>query len=194
MLGKVFLYEKDLKKAKSYFKKSKNYLMLSYCLLMEGKAFRAELILKFIKEESPAAKWLYFLSRLVQDKNSENPTYFQIRNFFEQDLEMLFFYNQNKFIDKVLLNTESLSNFNREVYKYCARVFLNNGFYDKAEEYLKTSLDICYKDPETHFLNGELYIKKKMYDKAALSFNKAIEVNSGYCPAKIQLQILNNIS
>ena len=57
---------------------------------------------------------------------------------------------------------------------------------------LLKSLGICYKDPETHFILGEIYEKEGNIEQAKNYFKKAIEANGEYAPATRKLNLLTN--
>ena len=192
ILGKIQLNESNYDKALSMFEKAKNILGLGYCKFLQGKPKEAEKILLLIKDSSSFVNWILFLISLCNDAKDIYPTYFQIRNFYEQDLEMLFKAKQYEIIKKILNKNYYLERFNREIYKYSARVLKNNNYEKEAEELLKKSLDICYKDPETHYMLGEIYLIQNKKDIAIKAFKISEEVNNGYYPAYNRLKDLIN--
>lgn len=192
ILAKSALYSGFIKDAYLYFNKAKNIYGCAYCKFLTGNLEEANIMLKLIKNSSPAVNWLIFLIEVINNKITNQPTYFQIRNFYEQDLEMLFHYKQNDFINKIVEKNYYMENFNKEIYKYTARVLLNNKYIDIAEKFLKKSIDICYKDPETHYILGELYISKKNFSKAKKEFDISNNVTGEYLPAKNKLKDLCN--
>ena len=105
---------------------------------------------------------------------------------------MLFFYKKAEYIKKIIRENSYLEYFNREIYKYSGRVLLRNNQWNLAEKFFKKSLDIFYKDPETHYLLGELYEKEKNYTKAEKEYKLANEVNKGYLPAVNKLKKLGS--
>ena len=157
LLGKIALYELNAELAFEYFNKAGNLYGCAYSKFLKGEINEARIYLTLIKEASSASNWLYSLITILCDKYYVEPTYFQIRNFYEQDLEMLFLYKQNEITNEIINKNGLLFKYNREIYKYTARVLHNNRYNNEAKILLKKSLEICYKDPETHFLLGEIY-------------------------------------
>ena len=192
MLGKIALYEIHPEEAFENFNKAGNVYGCAYCKFLTGELDEARILTTLIKDTTPAADWLLCLINLLNEDYNRYPTYFQIRNFYEQDLEMLFLYNQYSIINKIIRLNGYLETFNREIYKYSARVLGNNGHYKEAKTLLKQSLKIWFKDPETHFMIGEIYEKENNKDEAIKSYQKAIEVNTEYLPASIKLKDLRN--
>ncbi len=190
--GNKALQAGEIQSAIDLFKKSKNLFGQAYCCFLTGDFEGAKCFLKPIQESSSAANWLLSLISITEGKEEITaPSYFQIRNFYEQDLEMLFLYKQKDTVRKILNNNQYFEKYNREIYKYSARVLLNNKIYDTAEKLLKKSLDILYKDPETHYMLGEIYEIKKEYTEAKKEYNKANKITGEYLPAKNKLEKLN---
>ena len=192
ILGKINLEETNYDIAFNFFYKAKNIPGCGYCKFLEGEIEKAKDILSSINDSSSFVNWILFLINLYNDVKDIYPTYFQIRNFYEQDLEMLFKARQYEIIKKILNKNYYLERFNKEIYKYSARVLKNNNFEKEAEELLKKSLNICYKDPETHYILGEIYLIQNKKDMAIKSFKKSEEVNNGYYPAYNRLKDLCN--
>lgn len=192
MLGDIALQEIEPEKAFEYYNKAENIFGCAYCKFLQGDLEEARILSTLIRNSSPSADWLYSITNLLLNNLSFFPSYFQIRNFYEQDLEMLHKYNQQKIIDKLLTITPLLANINREIYKYSARVLYNNKYYEQSKQLLLKSLDIWYKDPETHYMLGEIYEKEKDFDKAIKSYQKSNEATGEYAPAIRKLNLLTN--
>lgn len=188
----TLLQSEKIKDAFNIFKNSGFIFGQAYCYFLSGNLNQAKILLNLIKDSYSAVKWLICLISIIEDKKLEPTTYFQIRNFYEQDLEMLFLYNRQDFIKKVIEKNSYLENYNKEIYKYSARVLKNNKQNENALKLLKKSLDIFYKDPETHYLLGEIYEELKDYDSAKKEYIKANEATGEYLPAKNKLKNLSN--
>lgn len=190
MLARIAILEKSPELAFEYFNKTGNVYGCAYTKFLQGDLEEARILSTLVKNSSPAADWLFSLISIIQNEYMVEPTYFQIRNFYEQDLEMLFLYNQAEIIEEIIRKNTFLENFNKEIYKYSARVLYNNRYYEQAKILLKKSLDIFYKDPETHFLLGEIYNISGETEKAKNSYKKAVEANGEYAPAAEKLKHL----
>lgn len=189
--AKSALYTGNIHESYIFFNKAQNIYGCAYCKFMMGCITESKVLLNLVKDSSPAVRWLLFLIEILEDDISEVPTYFQIRNFYEQDLDILFLYNQRKIINTIVEKNSYIECFNREIYKYTARVLFNNNYIDLAEKFLKKSLNVCYNDPETHFLLGELYLIKKDFIKAKQEFSLSNSVTGEYFPAKNKLKDLS---
>ena len=192
MLGDIAIIDIEPEKAFEYYNKAENIFGCAYCKFLEGELEEALIFATLIRNSSPAADWLYSIINILQNNLTYFPTYFQIRNFYEQDLEMLYKYKQQKIVDKLLTVIPLLENINREIYKYSARVLYNNKYNEQAKCLLLKSLDIWYKDPETHYILGEIYEQEKDLDKAIKSYQKSNEATGEYAPAIRKLNLLTN--
>lgn len=190
MLAKIFLQEGDLNQAYNFFNQAKNFQGCGYCKFLTGNLAQAEIIMTMIKDSSPFANWILFLIDIIKCENKRVPTYFQIKNFYEQDLNMLYKAGQIEYAKKIIEKNNFLERYNKEIYKMTARVLMNNEILVEAQRYLKKSIDICYKDPETHYMLAEIYIKSANIEKARQEFLKCIEVSGTYLPAENRLKDL----
>ena len=180
----------QLQEAYQDFKRAGDALRCAYCLFLGGNIKDAERIINGIKDESPPAKWLFFLIMILTGRQAENPSYFQIRNLYEPLMNMLLQYKNYAFADCILKNTDYLSKYNLEIYKYAARVMLDNGEAEKAVYYLKKSADILYNDPEMHFMLAEAYEALGNIKEAENECIKSNEAGKGYYPAVKKLKEL----
>lgn len=192
MLGKIELYQLHPQTAYEYFSESNNIYGCAYSKFLQGDFNEAKILLSIIRNSSPAADWLFSLINILEDNYNYAPTYFQVRNFYEQDLEMLFLYKQTDLAYKLIKKNDFFLNFNKEIYKYNARVLFNNKYIEEAKQFLRKSLELYYNDPESHFLFGEIYERTNEIEKAKKSYQKANEVSGEYLPAKEKIYHLFN--
>lgn len=190
MLGRIYLQDGNLDKALEVFEKANNIEYCAYCHFLKRNFNEARIMLTIIKDSSSFVNWLLFLIELLEDNKPQNPSFFQIRNFFEQDLEMLFTVKQYDLIEKIIKKIKYLELFNKEIYKFSARVFFNHELYNSALNLLKKSAEIFYKDPETHYMLGEIYLRTNNIKEAIKEFKISDEVNNGYLPAIKRLKEL----
>ena len=80
---------------------------------------------------------------------------------------------------------------NQESYKFIGRVFVNNEYFDLAELFLKRAKDICYVDPEVHFLLAKCHLHNNDKKEAKKALKTSIEKGYGYYPAKKLLEAIN---
>ncbi len=186
------LQEGNIKEAYSIYDKIQSLSGCGYCNFLLGNLDEAEIQLNLIKGYSSFVNWLISLIGIIKEyEDYEFPTYMQIKCFYEQDLDMLLNCKNNDLAQKIINKNQHLEYFNREIYKYSARVLLNHGDTLTSEQLLYKSLDILYKDPETHYLLGEIYLKRFETEKAKKAFINANKVVGEYLPA---LKKINDLS
>lgn len=166
---------------KDFFKENGNILEYGYCLILEGQLDKAEQVLRTI--DSIRADWAVKLIPFMKGHVEILPTYFQIRNFLEIDINLLLLAKQTDSISYILGGADILYSVNCETYKYIARVMMNNGFYDIAKNYLKEGRSNTYNDPELHFMYCQYYIKNGEFDKALQSIQECLKILPEYYPA-----------
>lgn len=178
-----------LDKAHNYFKQCCDISGCALCLFLEEKTDEAYTLLERNLDLNPAVNWLLcFIDAAEERPQKHIPSYFQIRNFYELYLNLVIQYKKFEYAGKILKNIEYFACFNKEVYKYTARVFMEAGRYDDALLFLKKSLDVYYKDPEVHFMLGEIYYNSGNKTQAENEFITADEVSGGYYPAQKRLK------
>ena len=67
----------------------------------------------------------------------------------------------------------------------------NNKYFDLAKLYLNEAKNICYIDPEVHYLLAKCYIHEGDTEKAVKSLKTSVEKGYGYYPAKKLLENIN---
>lgn len=162
-----------------------NSLEHAYLAILEGDLISAQKVFKSI--DSPRARWGRVLTDILSGYLKNYPTYFEIRNFLEIDLDFLIKNEKIDYVELVLGSLEVLCEINQETYKYVARVMLENRLYKAAREYLEKSKSVFYNDPELHFLFAKYYITAREYEKADFYLDECLNILPEYYPAK-QLQ------
>lgn len=161
------------------------------CELLQGHYEEAKKIWMSIKEDSPATLWSKSLLELINLYVIHPPTFFQIRAFLECDLDALLKAEQINFCENIVNCAKILQDRNQETYKFIGRVFTNNEYYELASLFLDKAKDVCYIDPEVHFLLAKCYVAENDIKKAQKSLETCIKVGYGYFPAKKMLKELN---
>ena len=137
----------------------------------------------FRKIDSPRSKWGRVLVSILQGYRSFYPTYFEIRNFLEIDLDFLLKNNKIDYVEQCLGALEILSGINQETYKFAARVMLENKLFSAATKYLERSKQIYYNDPELHFMYAKHLMDTAHYNEAYYYINECLKLLPSYYPA-----------
>ena len=155
----------------------------AYIAILENDLSTAKTIFKAI--DSPRAKWGEVLIDIFSGYVENYPTYFQIRNFLEIDLDFFIKNEKIHYVEYILGSIDILAKINQETYKYIARVMLENKLYKASREYLEKSKDVFYNDPELHFIFSKYFIKSRDYEKADFHLDECLRILPDYYPAKL---------
>lgn len=155
----------------------------AYLALLEDDVNLARAIFESI--DSPRARWGRAFTAILLGYIDIYPSYFEIRNFLEIDLDFLLKNEKIDYVEHFLGALDILVKINQETYKYTARVMFENRLYKAAREYLEKSKNIFYNDPELHFLYAKYYIKMREYDKADFYLDECLNILPDYFPAKM---------
>lgn len=137
----------------------------------------------FQQIDAPRAKWGSILVSIFEGYLEIYPTYFQIRNFLEIDLDFLLKNEKINYIEQLLGALDIFADINQEVYKFTARVMYENKFYSSALKYMEKSKKIHYKDPELHFMLARYYLKVHDINEAYFYIQECIKLLPDYYPA-----------
>lgn len=172
-----------------FFSKNKNLKFKlrsvehAYMALLNDDLASAAAIFESI--DSPRAKWGKALVDILSGYIEIYPTFFEIRNFLEIDLDLLIKNEKIDYVEQVLGSLNLLSDINQETYKYVARVMFENRLYKTAREYLEKSKDLFYNDAELHFLFAKYYIKTREYETADFHLDECLNILPDYYPAQM---------
>ncbi len=163
----------------------KGYLLESgYCELLSDNIDNAKKIFSLIKDSDIRAHWGYFLILMIEGIIYEYPSYFELRNFLEIDLDILINYFKGDYVEKIIRYADYMFTINPEVHKYIGRVFYNNDMKEQAMFFLNRARNYFYHDPELHFLLAYIYYNDKDYQKAQKALEDCLYILPNYFPAK----------
>jgi len=166
-----------------FFAENGCILELAYWNLLHQRPEEAEALFKEIEAQDTRAQWGVFIAGLVQGKINGYPTYFQLRNFLEIDLNLFLQYYLGEYVEQVIKYTDWLYTINAETPKFIGRVFLKNGYDDYGLLFLNKGKDYLYQDPELHYLLAEYYAEIGDLQKTKESLNNCLCVLPHYYPA-----------
>lgn len=191
ILARIYLNEKEYQKAAQIYKQTGMLYEYGRCELLQGHLDKTKSIWDDIKEENQAVLWGRSLLEFINLYVVHIPSFFQIRAFLEVDLDAILRANLITYCENIVNGAHLFAQNNQESYKFIGRVFVNNEYFDLAELFLKRAKDICYVDPEVHFLLAKCYIKKRNLQEAKKALNVSIEKGYGYYPARKLLEKIN---
>lgn len=160
----------------------------AYCKLLLGDAQGAKLEFKKIATTDFRADWAKKMIGFIEGYVTDIPSYFQIRNFLEIDLNLLLQAKQPQYVENIINGADLFYSVNPESYKFIARVMLNNDFPEVALYYLKKAKEKFYYDPEMHYMLAQCYSRQGEISLAITSINNCLDILPEYFPAKKLLQ------
>ena len=185
-------YSFDFTNCEEFFKSNDCYLQYGYCLLLQGDLETAKRFFFKIKDYNPRADWAIKLIQFMQGYVISLPSYFQIRNFLEIDLNWLLQLKQYNYVEYIINGANLFYSVNSESYKFIARVLINNGYYKMAKIYLDKAKDHLYFDPELHILYVYYYSHTGETQEALKSAKICLQILPDYFPAKKAMKEFTN--
>ncbi len=167
-----------------HFFEENNYILeLAYWKLLHEKPDESKMLFNTLVDADIRAGWGSFISGLVQGDVNSYPTYFQIRNFLEIDLNLFLQYYLGEYVENVVKYADWFCTINPEVYKFIGRVFMKNDYDEYALLFLNRAKDCFFLDPELHYLLAEYYSGKGDLVQANQALHNCLSVLPQYYPA-----------
>jgi len=174
-----------------FFTENNCFLELGYCNLINENLKEAKEIFYSIKDNDIRASWAIFMISLIEDNVTEYPTYFELRNFLEIDLNILISHFKGLYVENIIRYADFMFTINPEVYKFIGRALYENKYEEQALFFLKRAKNYFYNDPELHYLLSYVFYNKREFAKAKRYAQSCLTILPEYFPAK---NILNRIS
>ena len=192
ILARIYIEEKDYAKAAQIYNDLGMLYKFGRCRLLCGDLDSTKKIWNSIKDDTPAVLWGRSLLEFINLYVIKVPTFFQIRAFLEVDMDALLKANLITYCENIANGAHLFAQNNPESYKFIGRVFVNNKYFELAELLLKKAKDVCYVDPEVHFLLAKCSLHKNDLNSAIKSLKTSMEKGYGYYPAKKLLKEITN--
>lgn len=180
--GKIFFFYPNC----SDIKIIPNSLEHAYLCLLNNDLSSAKVI--FSNIDNPRGIWGTILVSILEGYMEIFPTYFQIRNFLEIDLDFLLKNEKLDYIEQLLGALDIFADINQESYKFAARVMFENNLLSAAFNYMQKSKDIYYNDAELHFMLMRYYLKVHDFEQAYFHANECLQLIPDYYPALVMKQ------
>ncbi len=142
----------------------------------------------FSSNDSPRARWGEILAAVLSGYVDIYPTYFQIRNFLEIDLDFLLKNEKLDYVEQLLGALEFFSGINQETYKFAARVMYENNLLSAAYNYMLKSKEIYYNDAELQFMLARYFLRVHDIEEAYFYINECLKLIQDYYPALVMKQ------
>lgn len=180
-----------------FFVKNGYMLELAYARLLCEDVEGAKKLFSAIENNDIRAHWALFMISLIEGEAQEYPSYFELRNFLEIDLNILITYYKGDYVEKIIRYADYMYTINPEVHKFIGRVLYNNGLVEQGLFFLNRAKSYFYHDPELHYLLGYIYFSQGKLDEAQKALENGLRILPEYYPAenllKNIIEIKNNL-
>jgi hypothetical protein len=173
-----------------FFRENNYRLEYAYCRLFAGDVKTAQFEFRKLEHLDFRADWGNKLTGFINCNVVNLPSYFQVRNFLEIDLNLLINARQPEYVENIINGADLFYSVNPESYKFISRVMLFNDYVDIALFYLLKAKEKFYYDPEMHFMLANCYIKNNDILLAKKSLINCLTILPEYYPAR---KLLDNL-
>lgn len=163
----------------------------AYLLILNEDLDSAYGIFKLI--DSPRGHWGMVLVEILKGYTENYPSYFDIRNFLEIDIDFFLKNKKIDYVEQLLGAIDFFAEINQEAYKFVARVMIENKLYNVAKKYLDKSKSVYYKDPELHFMYAKYFLYTHENTYAKYHINECLKILPDYYPAKYLKKEIENL-
>lgn len=168
---------------KGFFESHNYKLEQAYCEIILDNLKKAFDIFESLEKTDLRAHWGLVMLEFIKGCVSRYPTYFELRNFLEIDLNILITYCKGDYVEKIVRYADFMFTINPEVYKFIGRVFLNNGLKPQALFFLNRARDNFYQDPELHYIFAEILKDEGNYEQCKRALTTCLDILPNYAPA-----------
>ena len=172
---------------RKFFELHNDKLEQAYCEIIFDNLRGARKIFEKLEDIDIRAHWGIVMLDFIKGIVTKYPTYFEIRNFLEIDLNILIMYCKGDYVEKIVRYADFMFTINPEVYKFIGRAFLNNDMKIQAMFFLKRAKDRFYNDPELHYIMAEVYYNDNDIDLCKNALRTCLNVLPEYAPAVVLL-------
>ena len=159
-----------------FFVKKGYILENAYYELLSDNLEKAKNLFSAIKNNDIRAHWACFMISMIEASIKEYPSYFELRNFLEIDLNILIHYFKGDYVEKIVRYADFMFTINPEVHKFIGYLEQGMFFLDRAKSYF-------YHDPELHYLLAYIYYNTNQVEQAKKALEDCIRILPDYFPA-----------
>jgi tetratricopeptide (TPR) repeat protein len=168
----------------AFFEDNKYFIEAGYCYLILDKLDKAQECFEIANKNDIRGHWGQLLIQMITGKISMVPTYFEVRNFLEADLDIFITYCKGDYVEKIIRYCDFLAVYNLECYKFIGRAFWSHNLRVPAMFFLNRAKDKLYNDPELHYLLAYIYYTDdKDMQKCKKELDTCLNILPEYAPA-----------
>ena len=172
------------KGCRNYFDEHNYITETWYCYLILDKLDKAKEYFEKNKDNDIRAHWGLMIVQMITGQISMVPTYFEVRNFLEIDLDIFMTYCKGDFVEKIVRYCDFLAVYNLECYKFIGRAFWSHDMPKPAMFFLEKAKDKLYNDPELHYMLAYIYFTEyKDLQRCKREIDICLNILPKYAPA-----------
>lgn len=183
-----------IKGCKAFFENNNYLVEAGYCYIILDKFDKARNLFEQACQYDIRAHWGLFLLQLLTGEISKPPTYFEVRNFLEIDLNILILYCKGDYVEKIIRYADYMAFYNPECYKFIGRAFWANNLMPASMFFLRIAKEKLYNDPELHYLLAYIYYNDNNLSKCRQALETCLNILPEYAPAVNLYKKLKSIS
>lgn len=172
-----------LKGCREYFETNNYPIEAGYCYMVLDNFSKAKEQFKKGEIDNIRGHWGLFLLQMIDEKISSAPTYFEIRNFLEIDLDIFITYCKGDIVQQIIKYSDFMAFYNLECYKFIGRSFWAHNIMKPAMYFLEKAKDNLYKDPELHYLLAYIYYTYNDMKNCKKEIDICLDILPQYAPA-----------
>ena len=172
-----------LKGCRAYFESNNYPVEAGYCCMVLDDFKKAKILFEKAKTCDMRGHWGLMLLQMLDEKISMTPTYFEIRNFLEIDLDIFITYCKGDIVQQIIKYSDFMAFYNLECYKFIGRAFWSHNFLPAAMFFLNKARDKLYNDPELHYLLAYICYTNNDISGSKKEIETCLNILPQYAPA-----------
>lgn len=171
------------KGCRDYFESHNYYTEAGYCYMILNNFAKAKEQFERAKVSDIRGHWGLLLLQMQEEKISMAPTYFEVRNFLEIDLDIFITYCKGDIVQRIIKYADYMAFYNLECYKFIGRAFWAHNIMPAAMFFLNKAKEKLYNDPELHYLLAYIYYTNNDISNCKKEIEACLSILPQYAPA-----------
>ncbi len=181
-----------IKGCREFFESNNYPAEAGYCYMILDNFKKAKTQFEIAQKDNIRGHWGLMLLQMMDDKISMAPSYFEVRNFLEIDLDIFMTYFKGDIIQQIIKYSDFMAFYNIECYKFIGRAFWAHNYMPAAMFFLDKAKNNLYKDPELHYLLAYIHYTNKDIKNCIKEIDTCLEILPQYAPAKMLKEKIKN--
>lgn len=172
-----------LKGCRAYFEENNYNIEAGYCYMVLDNFAKAKEQFEKAKDNDLRGHWGLLLLQMQYERISMSPSYFEIRNFLESDLDIFITYCKGDIVQQIVKYADFMAFYNLECYKFIGRAFWAHNLMPASMYFLDKAKDNLYNDPELHYLLAYISYTNNDIKNCQKEIDTCLKILPKYAPA-----------